>query len=165
MHDLAIDRKFSRSDIMGMEDLLRQHPEVYLGDSKLCPLRHSFADGIYVREIFIPAGTAIVGAIHKHDHPNFLMSGTVRVATEEGYHEYTGPMHMISKAGTKRALVALTDLVWVTVHSNPTNETDVERLKNNIIADSYPEFDKFISRKNNPILSFFKQTIQKLCSY
>ena len=31
--------------------------------TKLCPLKHTFSDGIYVREIFIPAGMFIVGKL------------------------------------------------------------------------------------------------------
>ena len=51
--------------------------------TKVCPLKHTFSDGIYVREITIPAGMFIVGKIHKHDHPNFLLKGKVVVVTED----------------------------------------------------------------------------------
>ena len=110
---------------------------------QLCPLTHKFSDGMYVREIFIPAGCFVVGKIHKHDHPNFLLSGETIVVTEEGTQELKGPLSMISKAGTKRALYAKTDLVWVTVHLNPTNTTDLAELEKEIIAPSYLEYEKF----------------------
>ena len=110
---------------------------------QLCPLTHKFSDGIYVREIFIPAGCFVVGKIHKHDHPNFLLSGETIVVTEEGTQELKGPLSMISKAGTKRALYAKTDLVWITVHLNPTNTTDLAELEKEIIAPSYLEYQKF----------------------
>tara|TARA_Y100001972_G_scaffold127676_1_gene185279 strand:+ start:7173 stop:7658 length:486 start_codon:yes stop_codon:yes gene_type:complete len=110
---------------------------------QLCPLTHKFSDGMYVREIFIPAGCFVVGKIHKHDHPNFLLSGETIVVTEEGTQELKGPLSMVSKAGTKRALYAKTDLVWVTVHLNPTNTTDLTKLEKEIIAPSYLEYEKF----------------------
>lgn len=110
---------------------------------KHCPLTHSFSDGIYVREIKIPAGMIIVGKIHKHDHPNFLLSGKVSVITEDGVEKLEGPLSMISKAGTKRALYAETDLTWITVHANPTNTEDLKELEENIIAPTYLEYEKF----------------------
>ena len=110
---------------------------------KLCPLKHSFSDGIYVREITIPEGMFIVGKIHKHDHPNFLLKGKVIVVTEDGMEELEGPLSMISKAGTKRALYAVTDLVWTTIHANPNNTEDLKELEENIIAPTYLEYEKF----------------------
>ena len=50
---------------------------------------------------------------------------------------------MISKAGTKRALYAETDLVWTTIHANPTNTEDLEELEKDIIAPTYLEYEKF----------------------
>ncbi len=111
--------------------------------TKLCPLKHTFSDGIYVREIFIPAGMFIVGKIHKHDHPNFLLKGEVIVVTEDGTEELVGPLSIISKAGTKRALYAKTDLVWTTVHANPTNTEDLKELEKEIIAPTYLDYEKF----------------------
>jgi len=111
--------------------------------TKVCPLKHTFSDGIYVREIFIPAGMFIVGKIHKHDHPNFLLSGEVTVVTEDGIEDLKGPLSIISKAGTKRALYAVTDLVWVTVHANPTNTEDLNELEKEIIAPTYLDYEKF----------------------
>jgi len=111
--------------------------------TKVCPLKHTFSDGIYVREIFIPAGMFIVGKIHKHDHPNFLLSGEVTVVTEDGIEDLKGPLSIISKAGTKRALYAITDLVWITVHANPTNTEDLKELEEEIIAPTYLDYEKF----------------------
>ena len=74
---------------------------VVIGDSDNCPLTHKFAPGVYVREIFIPAGMCVVGKIHKHAHPNFLLKGKVIVITEQGGRELLeAPLSMISPAGT-----------------------------------------------------------------
>ena len=68
-----------RSKILQFEKSIREIDsekyEVYTDrdSEKVCPLTHSFSSGIYVREIFIPAGMFVVGKIHKHDHPNFLL--------------------------------------------------------------------------------------------
>lgn len=138
-----------RKDILELEEQLKSFPEHFEGDSNLCPVTHSFADGIYVREIFIPKGFILVGKIHKHSHPNFLMSGEVDVVTESGGLErLKAPCSMISAAGTKRALIAITDLVWVTCHANPTNTEDLNKLEDYVIAPSFEKYQKFIERKN-----------------
>ena len=138
-------------------DLKTQHTEikksngidnVFVGDTVNCPLKHSFSDNIYVREISIPKGTVLVGKIHKHEHPNFLMSGKVRVVTEDASEVLEGPLSMISSPGTKRALIALTDLVWITIHHNPTNTRDLKEIEKIVIADSYDDYNRFIENKN-----------------
>lgn len=145
-----------REEILNFEEQLKATEGVLLGDSDVCPLKHSFSDGIYVREIRIPAGMYIVGKIHKHDHPNFLMSGEVDVITEAGSETIIGPCSMISSAGTKRALYAVTDLVWVTVHHNPTNTQDLAELEKIVIADSYEDYEKFKNKK----LPFYKRILK-----
>jgi hypothetical protein len=109
-----------------------------------CPLQHVFAPGVYMRTIFIPAGTLIAGKIHKHQHGNVLSMGEVLVITEEGGLEHLrGPMTMVSSAGTKRAVRALTDVVWTTIHLNPTNETDLEKIEAEVIAPTFEAYEQF----------------------
>ncbi len=106
-----------------------------------CPLQHLFAPDIYVRTIFIPAGTCIVGKIHKHAHANILSQGRVTVVTEDGGLEHLeGPVQMVSEPGTKRAVYAHTDVVWTTIHPNPTNTTNVDEIEEFTIAKTYGEY-------------------------
>ena len=37
-------------------------------DSKIAPIKHSFADQVYVRQMDMKKGSVVVGAIHKHLH-------------------------------------------------------------------------------------------------
>lgn len=127
-----------RDSITMLEEVIKKHPEAILGDSEQMPLKHSFAEGVYVREIFIPKGYVLTGKLHRHSHPNFLMSGEVIVVTEFGGREHLkGPLSMISKAGTKRAILALEDTVWITVHV--TDETDLEKIEDVVISKSYDD--------------------------
>jgi hypothetical protein len=108
-----------------------------------CPLQHVFAPGAYARTMYIPAGTVIVGKIHKHAHLNILSQGTVCVMTEtEGDRQLTGPLTMVSPPGTKRAVYAVTDAVWVTVHL--TNETDLEKIEAEVIAPTFQDYELFL---------------------
>jgi hypothetical protein len=137
-----------RPKVLAFEKAMESLPCVFKGDSENCPLTHKFAPGVYVREIFIPAGMLVVGKIHKHDHPNFLMSGEVLVVTEDGGREHLkAPLSMISKAGTKRIVFALQDTVWITVHA--TNEQDLEKIEEDVIAPSYESYEAFKLEQSN----------------
>jgi len=140
----------ARKVIVSLEEAMINTGEAFIGTGNdRYPLKHTFSDGIYVREIFIPEGDLIVGQIHKHEHPNFLMSGTVKMFTEEGGSEtIKGPCSMISSPGTKRSLFAETDLVWITVHNNPTNIKDIPTLESSIAVSTYEEYDDYKNNKN-----------------
>lgn len=133
----------NRSKILRFEELLSQVEGASFGDMRECPLKHSFVDGIYVREILIPKGTVLTGKIHRHEHPNFLMSGDVTVVTEGGGLErLKAPQAMISAPGTKRVVIANEDTIWITVHHNPQNLTDLGALEEMIIAPSYEALEE-----------------------
>lgn len=133
-------RETSRKKIAAFQQLLASHPHAVFGDSVELPLKHYFADGCYIREIFIPKGSIYVGKIHKHSHPRFLLKGCVEVFTEyDGVVVYTAPSFMITKAGTKRVGFALEDTIIVTVHV--TDKTDLQEIETEIIAEDYAAFD------------------------
>lgn len=117
-----------------------------------CPLQHVFAPGAYARTIFIPAGTVIVGKIHKHSHLNILSKGIVTVVTEGGgKEELHGPLTMVSPPGTKRAVYAHTDTVWTTIHL--TEETDLEKIEEFVIAKTYEDYEKFALEEGDSMKS------------
>lgn len=91
-----------------------------------CPVRHYFAPGVYMREMTIPAGTVVVGAVHKHEHLAIVSKGVLRLTTEAGVVEFTAPATIHSYPGIKRIAHAITDVVITTVHHNPTNTQDHE---------------------------------------
>ena len=131
-------RELRRDWISGLQDTLMEVSEYPEGDRPDCPLVHSFADGIYVREIFIPAGIMLTGKIHKHSHPNFLMEGKVSMITEDGGAILMeAPQSIISPAGCKRALYTITPTWWITIHHNPTNTEDIDELEKEIIVEDY----------------------------
>jgi hypothetical protein len=141
LHSMALDKATFRDKITALEQSVMATPGALVGNTEeLCPLQHYFADGMYVRQITIPKGTLIIGKIHKHSHPNFLLKGDVTFATEDGVMRVQGPMGMISPAGTKRAVYAHEDTVWATVHA--TSETDLDKIEEEVIAKSFAEYDQ-----------------------
>lgn len=93
-----------------------------------CPVRHHFAPGIYAREIFIPKGTVLVGAVHKTDNLVIVSQGRLQMVTEHGTREVQAGDTVLCKAGTKNAAVALEDCRWTNILHNPDNTTDTAEL-------------------------------------
>ena len=122
---------------MQLEDWLREQPE-QLDLDKLT--RHHFAPGIYLRELFIPAGTVLTGKIHRYEIMNILVSGTIVIATDEGPKHLRGPLVFNSPPGTKKAGYALTDVVFMNVH--PTDSTDLEEIEEIFIAPSFEALEQ-----------------------
>ena len=82
---------------------------------------------MYIREIQIPAGTMLTSMTHKTQHPFVISQGSVKVTSDnEGSEIYEAPYTGITEPNTRRALHALTDVVWTTFHV--TNETDVDKI-------------------------------------
>lgn len=129
--ELALQR---RGEILQLEQAMLGLPD-QLDMEKETPLRHFFAPGAYAREMTIPAGTLIVGKIHRHAHINIISQGRVRVATEFGEHELVAPHTFVSEPGTKRAVLALEDTIWTTIHV--TESTDLAEIEREVIAPSY----------------------------
>lgn len=127
-----------RNRIIAFEKELSGVPGAVFGDQPDMPLIHEFAPGIYVRTISIPKGWIVVGKIHKHEHPSFLMKGECLVVTESGGLErIKAPLRMISPAETKRVVYTIENTVWTTIHLNPTDTHDLEKLEDEIILPDY----------------------------
>lgn len=92
-----------------------------------CPLKHYFLPGTYIREIFMPAGTVVVGKIHKTEHFNIIQKGKVGICQVEGPMILEGPCTFTSKAGVQKTLFIIEDTVWSTVHL--TDLRDLETLE------------------------------------
>lgn len=126
-----------RKLIVTLEAKIKANPDS-LGKDPF-PLTHSFAEGLYIREIRIPKGYFVVGNLHKDNYFNCILSGDMSVLTEEGVKRVTGPCWNVAPAGTKRFGYSHEDTVWVTAHPNPENIRDIEKLESQIHAESYEE--------------------------
>jgi hypothetical protein len=99
-----------------------------------CPLNHTFGDGLYVREIFMPAGSKVTSKIHKRRHPYFVMKGRVRVWIDGiGWQMIEAPHFGWTEPGTRRVLDVIEGTFWITVHDNPTDTQDLWEIEQRII--------------------------------
>lgn len=121
----------TRERIMDLQDHLAAMPQLDL------PVRHFFANGLYGRELYVPAGVCAVGKIHKHEQITVVMGDCTMVTPGEepvhivGYHISSTP------AGVKRAVYAHTDTFITSFHPNPDNLRDMEKVEAFLIAPSF----------------------------
>jgi len=117
-----------------------------LTESKIAPIKHSFADGVYVRQMDMKQGSVVVGAIHKHLHVWFLLTGDITVATEDTTEDYIAPCYVVSTPGVKRVILANEDSIFVNIHKNPSNTQDIDKLEKEIVALNYKEYEEYINK-------------------
>jgi len=156
------DKKIEiRNKILIIEEAMRKIPGAFIGDSDNCPLKHTFVDGAYVREIFMPKGMLITSKIHKFKHPYFVLKGDVSVMTEDGPVRIKAPFAGVTPVGTKRLLYTHEDTVWITVHV--TKETDLDKIENEVIAKSFKELgietNESLEDEAIKLLEFVKEEI------
>jgi len=121
------------------QDIAKQVPAAHLPIYRLeaellklpqvdMPVDHAFCNGLYARTMYIPAGTVLTGAVHKEESFFLVRKGELIVSTDSGPRTLKAGDMSVSKTGTKRAGIALTDVEVTTFHANPTNEQDPRAL-------------------------------------
>ena len=105
------------------------------------PLVHKFTEGMYIREIFMPAGSLITSKVHKTEHPYIVSYGKVAVSIDGNeWIEITAPYTNITKPGTRRVLYIIEDCIWTTFHKidgmkseyNDLSENEIEKIVESI---------------------------------
>lgn len=103
------------------------------------PVKHHHSPGMYAREIFMPAGTVIVGKVHKQRHLNIVQSGLVTIITPYRKFLVAGPCTFESFEGEQKVGIVHEDCIWTTIHA--TDETDVDKIVDEIVASTYDEVE------------------------
>ncbi len=98
------------------------------------PPKHYLLNGVYTRELFIPAGTLLTGKIHTTAHQSIMLYGDISVMTEDGMKRINEPCIITSMSGMKRAGYTHADTVWITIHA--TDLTDIEQIEAALFHDS-----------------------------
>ena len=114
-----------------------------------CPVRHYFAPGMYAREITIPKGVTLIGAIHKTENLCILSKGKLELVTDTGTVTIEAPCTVLVKPGTKNAALALEDSVWTNFLPNPDNETDTDKL---VEVFTHSKASELLGGRDNPQL-------------
>jgi hypothetical protein len=90
--------------------------------------RHVFTPGLYTRTILLEAGDRAISKIHRTKHQFILVLGVVSVWVEgKGWELYEAPMFGITEPGTRRIMIAHSDVLWTTIHATevcPENDSE-----------------------------------------
>jgi len=114
--------------------------------SKNFPLKHTFADGVYIRQMDMKAESMVVGAIHNHLHVWFLLTGKLAIATEKTIEEFISPCYVLAEPGSKRVIYAIEDSTFVNVHKNPKNIKDIKKLEDEIVSLTFEDYEEYINK-------------------
>lgn len=121
MDDLAIQESVQanlRARVIDFEREQLKRPQVAL------KVVHHVSPGIMARELHIPAGTEVTGAIHKYANLNTLSQGEMLLLDGDQAVLVKAPYTVVSPAGTKRAALTLTDCVWTTYFATELTDPD-----------------------------------------
>lgn len=118
---------------------------------------HSRVGGVYAREMFIPAGTLAIGAIHKYPQLNIMSYGHIDVVTEEGILRIKGPYTIPSPAGTQRIVYAWEDTLWTCITG--IDEKDEDVLWDTLYTLDYKEYLDFAEEQKTLISEEQKKLI------
>ena len=93
---------------------------------------HHFSDGLYAKQMIIPADTMILKHTHSFSHLSILASGKVAVMQGDDAEIIEAPACIEIKAGLVHGVKALTDCVWFCIHA--TDEKDASKVDNVLIG-------------------------------
>ena len=134
MNDLDLPNHVSREQVERLQAEMASMPQAEL------MTEHQFSPGMYLRKVFRPAGTLIVGKVHKEPHFFLCAKGEIIAWTESGMKRLQAGDVVESKPGTKRVTLAVTDAIGITIHK--TDKTDLDEIEAELIEpDTTALFD------------------------
>ena len=134
MNDLDLPSHVSREQVERLQAEMVTMPQAEL------VTEHQFSPGMYMRKLFRPAGTLIVGKVHKEPHFFLCAKGEIIAWTESGMKRLQAGDVIESKPGTKRVTLAVTDAIGITIHR--TDKTDLDEIEAELIEpDTTALFD------------------------
>jgi len=134
LNDLELPEYVSREQVERLQSEMALMPQAEL------TTEHHFSVGMYMRKVFRPAGTLIVGKVHKEPHFFLCAKGEIIAWTESGMKRLQAGDVVESKPGTKRVTLAVTDAIGITIHR--TDKTDLDEIEAELIEpDTTALFD------------------------
>lgn len=143
--ELACPDADAKARINAFEAALRASSTSF--DGQELPLQHFYTPELYGRLIFMQAGLELTTKVHLTEHISIVLQGSILVYSEDGTAKHiVGPCMFITQPGTKRALKALTDTYWATVH--PVSVSTPEEALAAIAVDTFQEYDHLLENKS-----------------
>lgn len=116
--------------ILSRDELISiQRSDLMLRNQVELPKANVFlSDGVYFRELTIPANRIVIGETHKHEHLFMVLKGKAKLIST--YENLIVKAGYISKAPpmTKRLVITFEETTFANIHSNPNNIEDLDLL-------------------------------------
>jgi hypothetical protein len=98
------------------------------------PVIIKFTPGIYIRECHLEKDGIYITKIHNSTHPFFISRGSFSVSTDgENFDLIEAPYMGITTPGTQRIIIAHEDTIFTTIHANPDEERDLQKIEDRIM--------------------------------
>lgn len=134
MEEIEIKKVPTREQVEKLQSEMAKMPQVEL------LTEHFFNEGMYCRKMYMPAGTLLVGKVHKAHHFFICALGEIIAWTENGMKRLQAGDVVESKPGTKRVILAVNDAIVITFHK--TDKTDLDEIEKELIEpDDSAVFD------------------------
>jgi len=104
------------------------------GDGRL---QEWFVDGAYIRQLTIPADTAVVSRLWNRERLWVIIKGDVTITTELGRERIKAPYIALAPWGTKVALYAHEDTLWLAITG--AKATNHEEVEEEVLVKDYDE--------------------------
>jgi quercetin dioxygenase-like cupin family protein len=134
--DVFQESVVSRERVMDLQNAMMEMPQ-----APGMPTSHFFTGGMYCRRIEIPKGTVVVSKVHKTEHFFIGCVGELEVAGQGDTYIIRPGDIVPSPIGTKRVVLALTDVVVLTVHKTDKTAADAELEAEMIEIDPLSKYD------------------------
>lgn len=127
-----------RDNIFDLQKVMLNFPQVIL------PLNHYKCGNIYVRELFIPQGTTVVGNIHKYAHVVMVTKGQLSFSVGDEIKTVNAPFITRSDPGAKRVIYAHEDSIMVTIHEY---SGDIEEAEEHLVFKKESDWLEFANKE------------------
>lgn len=111
------------------------------------PVGHFFGDGVYVRELRIPAGAWCFGRVQRLATVLIFAQGEMMMVDESGTRSVVGPTVIVSPAGAQRVGYAVSNCVFYSAHPNADECRDVPALLERLTLSDSESWSHLIERK------------------
>lgn len=115
------------------------------------PVEHIFTEGLYSRQLFMPAGIEIMSKCHKTQHQFIIAFGVVDIYLKgHGWERVIGYKRGITEPGTRRVFRTITDTMLITFHP-----TEIKPKTNSPEDIEYAAFlveEAIIEKRHNKFL-------------
>jgi hypothetical protein len=132
-----------RNQLAPLDNTVSHHTEDM---QDLMPVTHKLENGLYTREVFMPAGQLVVSFIHKQNHPSFFMEGEMSLLMDTGeVKRVKAPMVVHTEAGTQRVAVIHEDTRWACVYR--TDAKTIEEAEKEVYTMDFRELPESVIQK------------------